>query len=209
MPERTVEDLLRAEYFSLLPEIRKVAWQLETEIRYNTLRILQSLNHYEQLLVQSRVKECESAIKALQRRQEGRVFNPERPGDYSLLKLPDLAGVRVLVFPRSRMTEVDRCLTECFTGWTPNPVPGEAGATLAPKYNGFCRDVSSKIRAEYQVVPLLVGLFWQVEHSAMYKPDPSLMGIANSSEMKLLKAGVEDALLRFETGFESFVRESN
>ncbi len=209
MPERTIEDLLRAEYFDLLPDIRKVAWQLETEIRYHTLPILRSLNQYEQLIVKSRVKECESAIRALQRRQEGRVFNPDRPGDYSLLTLPDLAGVRVLIFPRGRLEEVDRLLAKCFAGWTTDPVRDESGAALAPKYTGYCGDVSEQVRAEFQVVPMLVGLFWEVEHSAMYKPDPSLMGIANSSQMKTLKAGVEDALARFEAGFESFVQEQS
>jgi hypothetical protein len=208
MPERTIEDLLREEYFSLLPEIRKVAWQLEAEIRFHTLQILHSLNHYEQLIVKSRVKECESAIKAVQRRQEGRVFNPDRPEEYSLLSLPDLAGVRVLVFPRGRLVDVDRCLNEFFAEWAADPVPSETGAELAPKYSGYCRGISEKVRGEYQVVPMLVGLFWEVEHSAMYKPDPSLKGIGKSTEMKKLKADVEDALMRFEAGVERFVSEN-
>jgi len=204
-----IEDMLRAEYFSLLPEIRKVVWQLETEIRYETLSILHSLNHYEQLIVKSRVKECESAIRALQRRQEGRVFNSDRPEEYSLLTLPDLAGVRVLIFPRSRVVEVDGRLKGRFAGWTPDPVRDEGGIALALKYIGYCSGVSGKVRGEYQVVPMLVGLFWEVEHSAMYKPDPSLRGIGTSTQMKMLKADVEDALKRFETGFESFVTETS
>ena len=209
MSDRTIEDLLRAEYFSLLPEIRKVAWQLETEIRYHARATLRTLNHYEQVIVKSRVKECESAIKALQRRQEGRVFDPERPQDYSLLTLPDLAGVRVLIFPQNRLIEIDSRLNESFASWAPDPVLDDVGGVLARKYNGHCLDVSERVRAEYQIVPLLVGLYWEVEHSAMYKPDPSLKGIATSSEMKRLKAEVEDSLSRFEAGFGSFVIESS
>ncbi|HEY1808316.1 MAG TPA: hypothetical protein VGG42_07120 [Acidobacteriaceae bacterium] len=209
MPGRNIEDILREEYFSLLPEIRRVAWQLETEIRYFTLPVLQKLNHYEQLVVRSRVKDCESAIKSLRRRQEGRVFDPLRPTAYSLLSLPDLAGVRVLIFPRARLMEADRLLADRFTAWIPDPVPDEAGITLAPKYSGYCADVSARIRAEYQVVPMLIGLFWEVEHSAMYKPSPSLVGMANSREMKLLKSEVEFALSRFEAVFENFVTENN
>jgi hypothetical protein len=209
MSDRTIEDLLRAEYFNLLPEIRKVAWQLETEIRYHARATLRTLNHYEQVIVKSRVKECESAIKALQRRQEGRVFDPERPQDYSLLTLPDLAGVRVLIFPQNRLIEIDSRLNESFASWAPDPVLDDVGGVLARKYHGHCLDVSERVRAEYQIVPLLVGLFWEVEHSAMYKPDPSLKGIATSSEMKRLKAEVEDSLSRFEAGFGSFVIESS
>jgi len=208
MSARMIEDLLREEYFSLLPEIRKVVWQLEAEIRFHTLQILHSLDHYEQLIVKSRIKECESAIKSLQRRQEGRVFNPDRPQDYSLLNLPDLAGVRALVFPRGRLVDVDRCLKKVFAAWEDNPVPDETGAALAFKYTGYCRGVSDKVHGEYQVVPMLVGLFWEVEHSAMYKPDPSLKGIGTSTEMKKLKGNVEDALMRFEAGVERFVSEN-
>lgn len=208
MVERTIEDLLRAEYFTLLPEIRKVAWQLETEIRFHTLAILRSLNYHEQVIVKSRIKDCESAIKALQRRQEGRVFNPERPGDYSLLSLPDLAGVRVLTFPRDRLAEVDRLLKDCFVHWTADPILDDHGGVLARKYYGHCSEVSGRLCAEYQVVPMLIGLFWDVEHAAMYKPDPALVGVANSKEMKLLRTDVEFALSRFEAGFESFVGDN-
>ena len=37
--ERRVEDHPREEYFTLLPEIRRVADRLETEIRYHMLPI--------------------------------------------------------------------------------------------------------------------------------------------------------------------------
>jgi hypothetical protein len=210
MPSRTIEDRLREEYFDLLPDMRRVAWQLEAEIRYHTLSILQGLTHYEQLVVTSRVKECESAVKTLRRRQEGRTFDPERPDDYSVLNLPDLAGVRVLAFPHTRLIEVDDALqgTDCFTGWTSDPVNDEEGTVLARTYYGYFENVSDKVRAEYQVVPMLIGLFWEVEHSALYKPAPSLRGIAESEDMKKLKTDVERALSRFEAGFESLVRDN-
>jgi ppGpp synthetase/RelA/SpoT-type nucleotidyltranferase len=205
MPERTIEDALRVEYFELQAEIRRVAWQMETEIRYRTLSVLHQLNPYEQLIVRSRIKDCESALQSLRRRQEGRVFDPA--GNYSLSQLPDLVGVRVLVFPRARVEQVDELLKRQFPEWTPDPVRDDDGEILAAKYNGYCREVSERIRAEYQVVPMLVGLFWEVEHSAMYKPGPSLRGVENSKEMRRLRAEAEGALLRFESGFEAFVTE--
>jgi ppGpp synthetase/RelA/SpoT-type nucleotidyltranferase len=196
--ERPIVNLLREEYFDLLPDIRRVVWQLETEIRYLTLPILHSLKRHEQLVVKSRIKECESAVKTL-RKQEGRFFDPEKPGGYSLLDLPDLAGVRVLVFPNSKLVEVDNALHEHFREWTYKPVK-DGNTVLAPKYYGFCDEVSSKVRGEYQIVPMLIGLFWDVEHSAMYKS----RGAANSGEMKKYRADVYDALFRFEEGIETF-----
>jgi len=212
MPERPVDERpivnqLREEYFDLLPDIRRVVFQLEADIRYHTLSTLHKLKHYEQLVVKSRVKECESALKSLRRRQEGGTFDPERPGIYSLTSLPDLAGVRVLVFPRGVLNEVEGELHTRFTDWTPDPVRDERGAVLAHKYFGKCFDVSSKIHAEYQVVPMLIGLYWDVEHSAIYKPTPTVKGKANSEPMKDLNAKVVRALLDFEAEFERFVQD--
>jgi ppGpp synthetase/RelA/SpoT-type nucleotidyltranferase len=210
MPGRTIEDRLREEYFDLLPDIRRVGLQLEAEIKYHTLPILQKLTEYEQLVVRSRVKDCESAIKALRRRQEGRTFDPDKPEEYSVLNLPDLAGARVLVFPQIRLIEIDDLLRgrDSFTRWASDPVKDGDGTVLALKYNGYFEKVSEKVRAEYQVVPMLIGLFWEVEHSAIYKPALSLKGIAESEEIKKLKTDVERALSHFEAGFESFVREN-
>jgi ppGpp synthetase/RelA/SpoT-type nucleotidyltranferase len=208
MPTRTIEDQLREEYFDLLPEIRRVAWQLETEIRYCTLDVQQSLNSYEQLTIKSRIKDCESAVKSLQRRQEGRVFDPDRPGDYSILQLPDLAGVRALVFPNSRLLQVDNCIHALYPDWTPDPVSDDKGAALAVKYYGYRSTISKKVRGEYQVVPMLLGLFWEVEHTAMYKPAAHMKDIVNSEEMRVVRGNAELALRAFEAGFDDFVRKS-
>ena len=206
---RTIEDRLREEYFDFLPEIRRVVWQLEAEIRYYTLPILHDLKPYEQLVVKSRVKECESAIKTLRRESlknegnEGRIFDPGKSGRYCILSLPDLAGVRVLVFPNSRFIEVDNELREHFPGWTSKPVKDDSGVALAPKYYGNCHSVSTWVRGEYQVVPMLLGLFWEVEHSAMYK----FKEVAESPQMKQLRADVERSLSLFEEGIERFVQD--
>lgn len=206
MPKRTIEDRLREEYFDFLPEIRRVLWQLEAEIRYHALPILHRLKSYEQLVIRSRVKECESALKTLRRgnqENEGRILDPEKLGAYSILQLPDLAGVRVLVFPNSRLVEVDETLRKHFSGWISKPVKDDSGVALAPKYYGHCHEVSTCVRGEYQVVPMLLGLFWEVEHSAMYK----FKEVAESPQMQEHKADVERALSRFEEGIERFVQD--
>jgi hypothetical protein len=202
MPERLIEDRLREEYFDLLPEIRRVLWQLEAEIRFHTLPILHSLKNPEQLLIKSRVKDCESAIETLRRISEGRQFDPERAANYSLLDLPDLAGVRVLVFPDPRLEEIDNVLRKHFPDWTAKPIPYVEKTRLVPKYFGYCRDVSDKVHGEYQVVPMLLGLFWEVEHSAMYK----FRAVANSKEMQERRTDVEKALDGFEKGIERFLK---
>lgn len=210
MPKRTIkdplriEDLLREEYFELFPVIERVTLQLETEVRSLTLPILNSLLPYEKLIVTSRVKGCESALNTLLGEGEGRTFDPDRPEGYSLLQLPDLAGVRVLAFPDIRLMQVDEVLRNRFRDWTPEPIRDASGAIQAPSYYGYCGEVSRDIRGEYQVVPMLLGLFWQVEHAAMYK----FRAAANSKEMQNHRSAVERSLIDFENGMEKFLRDN-
>lgn len=207
MVERTVEDRLREEYFELLPDIRRVAEELHAEVRHCLLPISGSLDWHEQLVVSSRIKECESALGALRRRQEGATFDSDRRDLYTLCNLNDLAGVRVLVFPRSRLTETDKELRKRFSMWAPDPVPGddENDEPRALKYHGYCK-ASDKVRGEFQIVPMLTGLFWEVEHDAIYKPSPRLKGIDQSVKMKERSKEVLKALQLFEEEFERLIR---
>jgi len=201
--ERTVEDRLREEYFDLLPDIRRVTEQLETEIRYTLLVVSRHLRRHERLVVTSRVKDCESAIRKLRRRQEGRSFEAEPPERYSLSALNDLAGVRVLVFPRGRISEIDLALHSVFEDWEPDPIQ-EDGGLLAYKYRGYTR-ASPTVKGEYQIMSILTGLFWDVEHSAMYKPEPRLAGIARHIGMMQRTTEVLQALKAFEEQFEALI----
>ena len=82
---RTVEDRLREEYFDLLPDARRVREELEAEVRHALLPISSRLDKYERrLVVTSRIKDCESALEALRRRQEGATFDPDRVQSYTL-----------------------------------------------------------------------------------------------------------------------------
>ena len=53
---------------------------------------------------------------------------------------------------------------------------------------------------------MLVGLFWQVEHSTIYKPSPQLKGVSQSLAMKERNSAVLNALKAFEEEFERLVQ---
>lgn len=207
MGERTVEDRLREEYFELLPDARRVAEELEAEVRHCLLPVSGRLDRYERIVVASRIKDCESALDALRRRQESATFDPGRGESYTLTALNDLAGVRVLAFPRSRLIEADHDLRQRFSSWTSDPVPADDNSEqpLAFKYHGYCR-ASANVRGEFQIVPLLIGLFWQVEHSTIYKPSPQLKGVVREPTMRQRTSEVLQALKAFEDEFERLVR---
>jgi hypothetical protein len=76
------------------------------------------------------------------------------------------------------------------------------GELLAFTYHGFCREASSEVEAEFQIVSMLVGLFWEVEHAAIYKLKPSLAHVSNDLKMKLSITQVYFALRDFEEEFE-------
>jgi ppGpp synthetase/RelA/SpoT-type nucleotidyltranferase len=211
MSNRTVEDRLREEYFQLLPFARLILDELETEVRHRLLSLSHILQRYEKIEVHSRIKDCESALAKLRRRTgEGATFDPDKADSYSLTTLRDLVGVRVLVFPLSRLFEVDAALRrhEQFSSWEPDPIIKDGtDETLAFKYHGYCSG-STRVRAELQVVPMLIGLFWEVEHAAIYKPSPRLRGVLAKPEMKAATSDVLDALRAFEAVFERLIRRT-
>ena len=121
--------------------------------------------------------------------------------------MKDLAGVRVLAFPQSRLGEINETLRAVFQSWTPDPVKSDKGEILAFKYSGLC-STNNKVRGEYQIVSMLIGLFWEVEHAAIYKSTPRLRGVVRSLEMQERSQEVLKALSAFEREFERLVQSN-
>lgn len=205
MGGRTIADRLREEYFELLPHIRRVVDHLDAEVKYCLLPISRKLDKHEQLVVTSRIKECESALDSLRRKEEGGTFDSDQPTLYTLATLKDLAGVRVMTFPRSRLAEVNQILHGHFGSWQADPGFVGGDQRLGFKYYGSC-EASTKVVGELQIVSMLAGLFWEVEHSVIYKPDPQLKGVGRSPKMEKRTGQVLDALTAFEDDVEDLVR---
>ncbi|HEX3986160.1 MAG TPA: hypothetical protein VHX13_06050 [Acidobacteriaceae bacterium] len=201
-----VTNKLREQYFLLLPKIRLLTTRLEVEIQYHVRNIAQELDPYEQVIVKSRVKDCEGAIRKL--RGEGNVFTPEKT--YSLTDLKDLAAVRVLVFPSKRLTQIDELLRtfEPFRRWSPDPLKYAGGSREAPKYYGTFDEVGGELQGEYQILPILIGNFLEVEHSAMYKPVGWAKGADRDEVLKVLRTDIEKLLIQFEKRFDDFVEQN-
>ena len=214
MAERSIEDRLREEYFDLLPKMVRVAQSFTTEIEYLLRLYRKELAPHESLVVKARVKDCVSAIDKLRQvnpedpaeRNPGGVFDRDRPDKYSLRLLRDMVGVRVLVFPSKRGDQVDRALRGKFHSWKSDP-KFEDGKRLVYKYNGLRFQDRVPIPCEYQIVSTLVGLFWEVEHSAIYKQSPNLKGL--EPLLREQTSAVYTALRLFEDEFERHIEQSS
>jgi hypothetical protein len=86
----------------------------------------------------------------------------------------------------------------------PDPVE-EGGELLALKFGGYS-EASLKIEGEYQIMPILIGRFWEVEHSAMYKPDARLRGVANHPGMVDRRTEVLQSIKVLEEQFERLLK---
>lgn len=214
MLKRSIEDHLREQYFDLLPAMATVAADLKTRIEYALLPVRRELTSHENLQVKVRVKDCASSIDKLRQfnpldpsaeRNPGGVFDRDAPEKYTLLSLRDLVGARVLVFPSQRATEVDHILHTLFLGWKSDPII-DNGKHLAFKYNGVDTALGTGIPCEYQVVSTLIGLFWEIEHAAIYKQLPGIKG--SSRFLRDETSDVYKALIAFENEFERQVKKS-
>jgi len=206
---RTVEDQLRSEYADLLSTMHRTRLAIETEVQHALLPVTLGLDQYERITVRARLKDCESALDALRRRQDFGLFDTEHPEQYSLTTLPDLVGVRVLAFPHHRIEDARQALLPLIQDWVSDPVPSENGedSPIAFKYAGHW-DRSGRVRSEIQIVSLLIGLFWEAEHAAIYKPTPNLRGVAKSLEMKQRTGAVITALKEFELEFSRLIESA-
>jgi len=207
--QRSVADKLRAEYFDLLPEMRRVAEQLETLVRHHLLVVTLKLSTYEFVDVANRLKACDSAVDSLRRRQQAGFFDEAKFETYSLLSLKDLVGIKVMAFPPRRVEDVESAILPNFLGWTLDPIPpaGSGEPNLGTKLYGYCT-ASQRVRAEIQIVSMLAGQFLNVEHAAIYKPAPNLRGAVKTPELMEKRRQVFAALREFEEAFEQVIRES-
>jgi hypothetical protein len=215
MANRSIEDRLREQYFDLLPSLAKAAESFKTHLQYSLLDVARSLTAYENMQVKVRVKDCASSIDKLRqinpmdptaRRNPGAVFDRDMPEKYDLLLLRDLVGARILVFPSVRAGEVDGILRAKYPDWMADPI-GDGDQQLALKYNGHSEESAGlRVPCEYQIVSTLIGLFWEVEHAAIYKQTPQFKGLTDLMQNQRL--AVYKALKAFEDEFELQINRS-
>ena len=172
-PQANILCQLREEYIKLLPQAKKTIEFLTTTVNHLLKDIYLKLGPEEQIQCKSRIKSQESSIAALARRQEGQIFDPAK--QYSLSNLPDFVGLRILVFPNPRISEIQNSLQDLLKNWKSDPV---RDMDTVHKYFGHLPEPEiSEISCEVQIVPMLIGLFWQVEHSTLYKPSPRIKNL--------------------------------
>lgn len=203
--EKKIEDELRENYLTLLPLMRRMEFLLESQIRWHLKSVIYDLESYQRIEIRSRIKDCDRAISSLRRRREG-IFDPEQK--YSLVELKDLVGFRILVFPEGLISTVNKIITENFSSLKSDPIlkKGNPKDIIALKYHGFINE-DDKFQSEIQIVSMLIGLFWEVEHFTLYKQDPSFKGVINDDLINK-NDKIMDELAEYATLFEKTLNEN-
>ena len=203
---RTIEDSLREEYFRIIPLLERIYGHAEAYLLNILLSFRDAQQPYDKIELKKRIKSCDSAIDALRRRQEARLFDCEKENSYSLLQLHDLVGFRILAFPRALLESINSKIFSELEGWHSDPVYADEQKELLYmyKYDGFLRQ-NDPVAIEIQVMPMLIGLFSDVEHDALYKPKEEYKNINRALEMRQLKEEVVKSLNAFESAFERYV----
>jgi|ERR1041385_1889892 hypothetical protein len=98
---RSIEDVLREEYFAIAPEVRRALLETETRVRSALLSISLRLQRYERVVVTSRMKDCDSAIDALRRRQSLGLFDPAHEAAGRGATYRDVGGLTHQKFTRA------------------------------------------------------------------------------------------------------------
>lgn len=194
---------LRQEYFELKAPMCNEHRRLDSDARCFLKELEYGLKEHERIGIESRIKDCDSAVDSLRRKQPGRDFVDGE--SYSLKQLKDLVGLRILAFPASVMEAVNNIVLEKFGDWKADHK--KHGAMQVYKYYGALG--FEKIPCEIQVVSMLTGKFWDVEHSALYKPSSAFKGAIEANfEIRDLYEEVMNKLAEFETAFEGAIQNS-
>ena len=194
---------LRQEYFELKASMSHEHRHLDSDARCFLKELEYSLKDHERIGVESRIKDCDSAVDSLRRKQPGRDFVDGE--SYSLKQLKDLVGLRILAFPANVMEAANKIVINKFSDWQADHK--QHGAMQVYKYYRVLG--VEKIPCEIQVVSMLTGKFWDVEHSALYKPSPAFKGAIEANfQIRDLYKEVMDKLAEFEAAFEAVIRNS-
>jgi len=101
----SVEDKLRIEYVNIYKALKDLKNRVEIKLTVLLKDELVREKTHEFLSIKSRIKTFDSAVLKLMKieRLEGRVFDDAK--EYSLTKISDLVGIRVVAFLGSRASD--------------------------------------------------------------------------------------------------------
>ena len=158
-----IEKWIQEEYKNLRPALNKLRKKVKKEIRTCLSDFTQSLEPWQRIEIRSRIKECNSAIDSLRKRNF-----------HTLNDLVDLVGIRIVVFPASLAEKVEGVLIDYFKTLVPDHYFYAKNEIAFRKYNGLTDD-TTKIKCEIQIMPEILYSLVEVEHDFFYKvPDKNL-----------------------------------
>ena len=188
MTQEDLKNRLKLEYIDLFKEMKRIQNRLVLNLNCIIKNVINNLKEYEKIIVESRIKTCESSIQKIITKYEGNVINYN---DYSKIKikdLKDLIGLRISVFPSNYINVIEDLIKSQFLTWEYDPISldNENKEIIIKKYQGK-EHKDDNIYCEIQIVSMLYNSFLNIEHDTFYKPLEDLKNIGNSLEMRKFK----------------------
>lgn len=193
-----IESQLQLEYLKIANKLYKAQEYIEIEIKHTIKTQLLKAVHANKILISSRVKDCNSAIISLKKKEEGRVFRDNK--QYSITQLNDLIGIRVSVFPLTLLELVKTPLLDYLDSNFEKQF--QTDHTTIEKYDIYkyrgIHNQFSEFKCEIQLIPMLISKFWDIEHDVFYKPASP----HDAPPMKDAYYAVINSLYNFERTYE-------
>ena len=146
------------EYSNKIEKFKKIEEKLYFEVCHFLSDDKYNLNEFQHIEITSRIKSYSSAEKKLRNQLELTAHDKS-----SIFDLDDIIGIRISVFPLTLLRNIEKKLDEKFKSW-------KKEKSCHGRYSVYKhRSNYEKANCEIQLVPMLVGKFWDVEHSVIYK----------------------------------------
>lgn len=159
---------LRSEYDNQINKMNGLLDYYKTEIEYLIRELKLNCKKFEKIEFSSRIKTFESCITKLKKKNEANVLTEEA----KLSEVKDLIGIRMLVFPNDYIEVIKRLIMRKHNKFTIEEIDEDKKkeCDFIKFFVYFNIEKFNHILVEIQILPYLLGKYWDIEHSLIYKP---------------------------------------
>ncbi|MBU3955132.1 hypothetical protein KJ633_01590 [bacterium] len=165
-PENNVINLLRGEYDSNKEKYYKLLSHSKTTVKNILKNLIINSKAFEQIEVVGRIKTFERCIAKLKKAKEANYLDDE----VKLAEITDIIGIRILTFPNKYIEKIIEIIKKDIVGYKISKEDNKEEIDFYKTYITSTLTGFENIQVEIQILPYLLGKYWDIEHELIYKP---------------------------------------